>query len=263
VAEFSTLKYSAMQKIKWLSYHPPTQLFSKTAEDFQKHLNDLTSNKYEIEILPMDNCDPVQELTHGRVHMSQIYSNLLGKYGATDLYALILPYLFQSVSHADRVLRGEVGEKLLHHLYLRTGIRGLSFNWMEITKKFYSRISFPRFYPNAWWGDINNPRMKEHNPIMNDMTDLVMSNILNTANGKHSTYLTTIVANNQFMDTLSEQDQQHFIEAARRTSKVSEQTENYSDEELEKLREAWAPLYKKYSDFFSFDVVGQIKNHTH
>jgi len=250
-----------MQKIKWLSYHPPTQLFSKTAENFQRHLNDLASNKYEIEILFKDDCDPIQELKHGRVHMSQIYSNLLGKYGATDLYALILPYLFESLSHANMVLGGEVGKKLLDHLYLRTGIHGLSFNWMEITKKFYKKISFPRFYPSAWWGDIKNPRMKEHNPIMNDMTDLVMSNILNTANGKHSTYLTTIVANNEFMNTLDQQEQAHFIEAARRTSKISEQDKRYNQRELEKLREAWAPLYEKYDDFFSFDVVGQIKKY--
>ena len=39
--------------IKWLLYHEPVELFIRTAEDFQKHLDELTNNKYNIEILTL------------------------------------------------------------------------------------------------------------------------------------------------------------------------------------------------------------------
>ena len=250
-----------MQKIKWLCYHTPTKLFHQTADEFQKHLNDLTNNKYEIEIVKSPESEPIDELKHGRVHMSQIYSNQLGEYGATDFYALVLPYLFSSTGHADRVLGGEIGDKLLTHLHERTGIYGLAFGWMEITQRFDNRMSFPRYYPSGWWNQIMTASVKEHNPIMNDMTDLVMSNILNTADTKHSTYLTTIVANNEFIETLPAQDKANFTEAARRTVSTQQKNDTWPTGCIEKLRKPWEPLYEKYRNFFTFDIIDQIKKH--
>ena len=34
----------AKQKIKWLLFHEPAELFIRTAEDFQKHLDKLTTS---------------------------------------------------------------------------------------------------------------------------------------------------------------------------------------------------------------------------
>jgi len=263
VTELSALKYLLMQKIKWLCHHTPTKLFSKTADEFQKHLSDLTNNKYEIEIVKSPESKPIDELKHGRAHMSQITSNQLGKYGATDFYALILPYLFSSTGHAERVLSGEIGDKLLTHLHERTGICGLAFGWMEITQRFDNRMSFPRWYPSGWWNQIMTAGFKEHNPIMNDMTDLFMSNILNTADTKHSTYLTTIVANNEFIETLPDQDKEHFTEAARRTASTQQKSDTWPGDNIEKLRKPWEPLYEKYRNFFTFDIIDQIKKHPH
>ena len=42
------------QKIKWLLFHEPIELFVRTAKDFQKHLNELTNNKFELEIMTWD-----------------------------------------------------------------------------------------------------------------------------------------------------------------------------------------------------------------
>ena len=88
----------ARQKIKWLLFHEPAELFIRTAEDFQKHLDTLTNNKYEIEILTLTDyqnkyldgliCDPFLELKEGRVQCSQLFSDILGDYDATDFYAL-------------------------------------------------------------------------------------------------------------------------------------------------------------------------------
>ena len=74
----------AKQKIKWLLYHEPVELFIRTAKDFQRHLDELTNSKYDIEILTVSDyqdkymdgmiCDPFTELKEGRVQVSQIYS---------------------------------------------------------------------------------------------------------------------------------------------------------------------------------------------
>ena len=42
------------QKIKWLLFHEPAELFIRTAEDFQRHLDELTNNKFQIEILTLE-----------------------------------------------------------------------------------------------------------------------------------------------------------------------------------------------------------------
>jgi hypothetical protein len=280
VAVFSAIKYSGMtEKIKWLVGNFPKKLFTNTAESFQKHLNDLTKNKYDIQIIQLsdyqknycdgNNCKPLQELKEGRIHLSSVYSNSLGLYGATDFYALILPYIFESERHSDRILTGNVGKKLLTHLYDRTGIHGLGFNWIKITKEFYPKTEFPRFYPSyprfyptGWFRrlEMEDKKMQEHNPIMNDITDLIMSNILNVADASHSTYLTTIVCNAEFMHSLSKHDKENFLEASRRTSTINQITESLSKHEIEKLREPWAPLYEKYMNYFSFDIIDEIKN---
>ena len=33
----------------------------------------------------------------------------------------------------------------------------------------------------------------------------------------------------------------------------------WSDSEIDRLKAVWSPLYKKYENFFSFDVLNQIK----
>ena len=122
----------AKQKIKWLLFHEPAELFIRTAEDFQKHLDKLTNNKYEIEILTLAEyqdkyydgliCDPFTELKEGRIQVSQIFSDILGDFDATDFYALSMPYLFKDHDHASRVFEGKIGKDLFEHLYQKTKV---------------------------------------------------------------------------------------------------------------------------------------------
>src|SRR5210317_274395 len=124
----------AKQNIKWLLYHEPVELFIRTAKDFQRHLDELTNSKYDIEILTVSDyqdkyldgmiCDPFTELKEGRVQVSQIYTDEVGQFDATDFYALSMPYLFKSHDHAARVFEGDIGKQLFDRLYERTGVRG-------------------------------------------------------------------------------------------------------------------------------------------
>ena len=303
--------------IKWLLYHEPVELFIRTAEDFQKHLDELTNNKYNIEILTLTDyqdkyldgviCDPFTELKEGRVQVSQIYSNALGAFKASDFWALSMPYLFENHEHAARVFEGQIGKKLFEHLYEKTGVRGLAYTYSGGYKCCASTTPL-----NSVEDFANKTFKRRPSPVFADMVKLLkakeVSNLYSdkdqeaemcettypryhadatkkqtyVADTGHSMYLTTILLNDAFMSTLSEQDKSIFYEAALRASRVeraqsvadaeiiktskSKQEElgitevvSWDEDEIKKLKNLWAPLYDKYENFFSFDILNKIK----
>ena len=302
------------QKIKWLLFHEPVDLFIRTAEDFQKHLDELTNNKYEIEILTLTQyqdkyldgviCDPFTELKEGRVQVSQIYSDILGMFEATDFYALSMPYLFKSHEHAARVFEGDIGKKLFKHLYEKTNVHGLAYTYSGGYRCTASNTPLHNVEDFA-----GKTFKRETNPILANMIDLikakkvsnlnspmgskVKSDMIQTtypryvadslksqkyvADTKHSMYLTAILLNDDFMNSLSEEDKVNFYKAALKASRTErkqsvadaeEQKQDelgiqevitWPEEEISKLKNIWSPLYVKYQDFFSFDILDQIK----
>ena len=307
----------AKQKIKWLLFHEPVELFVRTAKDFQKHLDVLTNNKYEIEILTLSEyqdkyldgviCDPFTELKEGRVQVSQIYSNIIGSFNSSDFYALSMPFLFENHDHASRVLEGEVGKQLFDHLYERTGVRGLAYTYSGGYRCTASTTPIREIKDFA-----NKTFKRSTNPILASMIDLAnakkVSNVASYNNDgieilettypryhadasnlqkyvsdtKHSMYLTAILLNDEFMSSLSAEEKEHFykagLKAARteRTQSVADAEEiktseskqkelgieeviTWSEDEIEKLKNLWAPLYKQYENFFSFDILDKIK----
>jgi len=308
----------ARQKIKWLLFHEPVELFIRTAKDFQIHLDKLTNNKYEIEILTLSEyqdkyldgviCDPFTELKEGRVQVSQIYANIIGGFNASDFYALSMPFLFENHDHASRVFEGEIGKQLFDHLYDRTGVRGLAYTYSGGYRCTASTTPIREVKDFA-----NKTFKRETNPILASMIDLAnaekVSNlpvdknaktaeILETtwpryhadasesqkyvSDTKHSMYLTAILLNDEFMNSLSAEDKDHFYKAgfmAARTERVQsvadaeeimsskekqkalgiEEVIKWSDDEIENLKKLWSPLYEKYENFFSFDILNKIK----
>ena len=309
----------AKQKIKWLLFHEPAELFIRTAEDFQKHLDKLTNNKYEIEILTLSEyqdkyydgliCDPFTELKEGRVQVSQIFSDILGDFDATDFYALSMPYLFKNHDHASRVFEGEIGKELFEHLYQKTKVRGLSYTYSggyRCTASDTPIRSIKDFAGKTY--------SRGRNPVHADMIDLVgakkvysllqdshkksTTNMTQTtypryyadtsnsqkyvADTKHSMYLTTILLNDDFWNSLTVEDKGHMKTAglyASRTERIksvadaeeiktskNKQKElgikeiiEWSDEEIEKLSKLWSPLYNKYKNFFGKNILNRIK----
>ena len=250
----------ARQKIKWLLFHEPAELFIRTAEDFQKHLDTLTNNKYEIEILTLTDyqnkyldgliCDPFEELKEGRVQCSQLFSDILGDYDATDFYALSMPYLFKDHDHASRVFEGEIGKELFEHLYQKTKVRGLSYTYSggyrciasdtpvrsikDFAGKTYSRGRNP-----VHADMIDMVGAKKVDRLTDSKTDWEKVNVTQTtypryhadayksqkyvADTKHSMYLTTILLNDDFWNSLTTEDQSHMKTAglyASRTERI-------------------------------------------
>ena len=249
----------AKQKIKWLLFHEPAELFIRTAEDFQKHLDKLTNNKYEIEILTLAEyqdkyydgliCDPFTELKEGRIQVSQIFSDILGDFDATDFYALSMPYLFKDHDHASRVFEGKIGKDLFEHLYQKTKVRGLSYTYSggyRCTASDTPIRSIKDFAGKSY--------LRWRNPVHADMIDIIGAkkvhetdadvswekvNMTQTtfpryhadtkksqkyvADTKHSMYLTTILLSDDFWNSLTTEDQDHMRTAglyASRTERI-------------------------------------------
>ena len=132
-------KETHMKNIKWILYHEPVEIFYRTAQHFEREVNQLSGNKFNFEILELKDyeakynnnqpCDLLNELRTGRVQMSQMYTMGLAFSNASDFLALGLPFLFRDHSHASRVFEGKVGEELLEHVKDTLDVKGLSFTY--------------------------------------------------------------------------------------------------------------------------------------
>jgi TRAP-type C4-dicarboxylate transport system substrate-binding protein len=245
------------QTIKWLLFHEPAELFIRTAEHFEKEINKLTGDRYEIEILKLEDynhkynggkpCDPLMELKENRVQMSQLYTNTLAATDATDFYALALPFLFRDHDHCAKVLEGEIGDELMAHLHDRLQVKGLSFTYsggykcMATDKKITSVDELANLTVNH-----------KQSPVFTEMFRALGMNTAEDANvtqttlpryhveaspsqthvtdTQHSMYLTTILMNDDMWNGLSVNDQINFREAAKICARA-ERAKSVSDAE--------------------------------
>lgn len=229
-------------KIKWLLFHEPAELFIRTAEHFQEEINRLSENRFEIEILKLEDyndkynggkhCDPLAELKAGRVHMSQLYTNALAMTDAHDFFVLGLPFLFRDHDHCARVLEGEIGQELMGHLHDKLQLKGLSFTYsggykcMAADKAITSVDQLKGLTANhkpspAFTEMFKALGMESSDDANVTQTTLPRYHVETTPSQKyvidtgHSMYLTTIMMNDGMWEGLSVADQINFMEAAK------------------------------------------------
>ena len=299
------------KKITWLLFHEPAELFIRTAEHFEQELNAQTNNAYEFEILELADyeakycdgkpCDPLEELRSGRVQMSQLYIESLAQANVTNFLALSLPYLFRDHSHATRVFEGKIGTELLAHVQDTIGIKGLSFTYsggykcMAVNQPVTSVEDFSRLTykartnsvgvdifnalgatavdgENADFRDTTLPRYGADS--REDQTHAVKT--------EHAMYLTTILANKEMIEEMSDQHREAFRQAAK-TAAHAERIKSVQDAEeiaatpalqrslnisqlIEfdsaqhaKLREKLEPVREKWRAYFPNALVDRIQ----
>ena len=299
------------KKITWLLFHEPAELFIRTAEHFDKNWYAQTNNAYEFEILELADyeakycdgkpCDPLEELRSGRVQMSQLYIESLAQANVTNFLALSLPYLFRDHSHATRVFEGKIGTELLAHVQDTIGIKGLSFTYsggykcMAVNQPVTSVEDFSRLTykartnsvgvdifnalgatavdaENADFRDTTLPRYGADS--REDQTHAVKT--------EHAMYLTTILANKEMIEEMSDQHREAFRQAAK-TAAHAERIKSVQDAEeiattpalqrslnisqlIEfdsaqhaKLREKLEPVREKWRAYFPNALVDRIQ----
>ena len=259
--------------------------------------------------------DPMTLINRGEVQMSQLEVSKLGMNNATDFFALEMPFLFRSHDHATKVLDGQIGKNMLENLPKQTAVTGLAFTYSGG----YRVVASEKVITKA--DDFKGQTMSAGiNPIFKDLghafgcvikkalasepegkreINREMSSIQTTlprylkeaVPGKHqhvvctnhSMYLTTIIINDEFWNSLSIADQTAMRTAALNSARMERQWSvadaekittdsdvqeklgiksltKLSPEEQSKLENAVMPVYEKYKNIFTTGLIESIKN---
>lgn len=122
--------------IHWVLTHDPIALFEEAARRFQALVHERSQGAIEVRVsTPTEygggtraSADEVMaKVASGELQMSQTYTTVLGRLHER-LWALDLPFLFDSHEHAARVLDGAIGRELLSGLEPH-GLTGLAFTY--------------------------------------------------------------------------------------------------------------------------------------
>jgi TRAP-type C4-dicarboxylate transport system substrate-binding protein len=240
-----------------------------------------------------------------QIEMTQTQIVNVGAWANPDFFALEMPYLFKDHKHATRVLDGQIGGQLLNSIEETTAAKGLAFTYSGGYRVFAAnkqirtvedlqgltcltemnpvRVDTAKLFGYNVVAD--RPRsMKDRADMVSacDVVETTLPRYINEAHGSghrnigvtnHSMYLTTILINKDFYNSLTE-DQQRAIDAtsmkiaalerewsvddatelAQNTDKHTALDIDYHEldaTEIAKLKEIVQPLYTKYSNIFS------------
>lgn len=242
-------------------------------------------------------------MTDGKIEMSQMQ---VGQIGAllSDFAAMDLPYLFNDHDHVSRVVDGTIGQQMCQDLADHSGVRGLAFTYsggyrvlgsdepvmslddlqglrLVIEQPLSLGHAIEQFgvktmkvKPNLW---------KKLDLIANGAADAIETTYLrffgkHIFKTNHSMFLTTILINNRFWDSLTEHEQLAFSLAARHASVIERQwaiddaarfekeaqskgvsISTISIQDENRLKRASQKTYLKYNGWFSKDLISKIR----
>ena len=306
-------------KNRWVLAHEPVTAFKEAAEAFQKVVARESGGKMAVEIVTareFNNGKAVSEhelfkrLTSGEFEMSQTYTTYLGSH-SQKFWALDLPFLFRSHQHAAKVLDGKIGQELLASLG-PANMQGLSFTYSggyriistrdkEIHKleDFKGlRIRVPAYSVVATkvmekLGAVPAPLSPETGaeatsegkidglestlPRYWDLDNREVNRVVNETD--HSLFLTSIVVNKKFFNSLTAEQQKILRTAALETARMERAKSVATGDEIRKkiagdgvhtlvkmspkeqarFRKAVLPVYAEFNQLFGKDLVHRIQ----
>ena len=207
----------------------------------------------------------VQCLARGEVEMAHTYVAALGNFH-DKLWAMELPFLFRDYDHADAVLEGPIAERFMHEM-IPVGIRGLAFAYsggFRITPAKDRTIRGVEDYEGLRIRTSGNPvpealyaRLGAHAvaaplqaiaPLTRegeiDAAEVTYVRFLSTGlddvhkvinDTGHSLFMTMLVVNERFFQSLPEVHQAAIVEAGRAAGKL-ERIKSIEEEERVKTR---------------------------
>ena len=264
-------------KIRWVLAHEPVGLFRRAAVNFAHEVESRSHGQIKVEVLTtpeyaakyadnktLHQYDVIDAVRTGAIEMSQTYTTSLGMLNS-DMYVLDLPYLFRDHKHAQKVLEGKVGEKLLAGLN-RAHVEGLAFTYSGGYRV------IPAVKAIHTLEDFKGMKIRTSNsPVAKDTFSMIgaqpvpmslekvgegikdgavvgaestyarfyamkqneFSMVVNDTH--HSLFLTSIIINQDFLQKLS-RDQQKIVRAAAQTAARTERAESIADGEATKAR---------------------------
>jgi len=123
------------KEITWVLAHTPASVFERAAKAFSSEVYQKTDKKITVRVISANDLlsrkagahEALNAVRSGTAQMSQVYTSILAV-DSPDLLALDLPFLFRSHAHAEKVLEGKIGQKLLASLDKKQ-LKGLAFTY--------------------------------------------------------------------------------------------------------------------------------------
>lgn len=254
----------------------------------------------------------VEHLNAGKLEISQMYTQTLGLY-ARDFSALDLPFLFTDDDHASRVLDGAIGQNLLRGLSANPAtknIKGLAFTYsggftvLSANRKITSIDDLAGLKVRVPISPVINSYVQElgMDPVTLDLADMPEAYAQGAIDASEITYrrlyevagqdytdtivhshhdlfLTSIIFNQAFWDTLTVDLQQVIRDAAmlaaqeERVDAIEDDAvhrakclddgitvQDPSPELAQELRARSANVYAKFEDYFTPGLVRKIRS---
>lgn len=122
--------------IRWVLTHDPIALFEDAARRFAGLVDAGSGGELAVEVMTpkeygkgahVSATEVMRQVASGELEMSQTYTTVLGRL-CDRMWALDLPFLFDSHEHASRALDGAIGRELLDGLRPH-GLHGMAFTY--------------------------------------------------------------------------------------------------------------------------------------
>lgn len=252
--------------LNWVLAHEPYHVFIKAATSFAEEIATETNGQYNINVIDLTEWNDLAKqnlsvhttdrekiinlVDNGTIDMATVYASTLGRIDR-DMYALTMPFLFNSDEQARQVIDGPVGQHMLAKVADVSNIRGLAFTYsggFRIVPSKQAIETLENFYQmNIGCG--NNPVAVDTfaavgaNPVpmfIEDLESNLQSGLVDGGettytrffvlnhdkqtkfinDNEHSLFLTSLIINKQMWQAMGERVQQIFARAALRAAQI-------------------------------------------
>jgi len=306
------------KKLIWCIQHNPVELLLRVAKDFSQilarytddyQIEVLTQQEY-ADYYNNGKLEDTLDLVHdNKVQISQTFAWKLS-YLNSNFEALDMPYLFKDHAHAERVLDGSIGRSLLNSLKKnKKELHGLAFTYSGGYRMFCSDTPIKSLddlqgrevmvstsplslatvnalgakgkSENVWdnrrnWfegkpGLITETTWVRYDDWLKDFAPYVLD-------ARHSLFLTTLIANRQFWESLSDEHKGFFSEAANEaaanekkftvieSARLKQQMQAngtnlvvLDDKDIGRAKEMVLPVINKWKDAYLPDLIDTIR----
>ena len=311
-----TLKWVIAHEPAYLFYRVAEDfknLVNEKSKNVKIDIEILTDKEYNSKYKPENEINRNtlwKALKDNTVQIAQMTTTSLSRQFNRQMHVLDLPYLFDDHGHAAEILDGPIGQELLNGFDVDSKLKGLSYTYsggfrlMTVDKNVKTlaeivgspmrsgmsgiaqdTISALGFIPVPTEVEELTSTVREGKAnggehvaqrLFPDQCDTWTSTIINT---NHSLFLTSIVVNKDWWDSLDSDIQDIFSECAhiaavnerqlsildgeksiKTLQKMGVNVVDLTKQEIDNLKEKTQPVYDKYEDtFFKPNLVRSIK----
>lgn len=297
-------------EIQWVLAHEPVSVFERAAKAFAEEVKKESGGQMTVTIVnsaKMNGGDVVgadkaySMVKSGKLQMTQTYSSYLGQH-SDKFWLMDLPFLFRDHAHAARVLESKIGQNVLASLE-KDNVSGLAFTYsggyMILPTKGAAIAKVEDFKGLKIKVNQNSP---VGNAVMetlgavpvvakqSDGYETTFVRVLDYSNSAeqdkkfinnigHSLFLTTILINKEYMDSLPPKFQDIIRKASVNAARL-ERTDSLRDSEkakkdceakgykivdmspaeLERMKTAVVkPVYEKFAPVVGKDTIAAVQ----